>query len=142
VESSADGVVAWDVAPTDTTFGRLCAYALVGTLGGFAFLAAAVVALAVVTAVASADPGTLVVVLVLVGGSFSVLALVPFLDPEQRPDDLHPLGIAASALLGAAGIAAIAATSPTQGADVLYFVASLPALFGVLLLALAARRQA
>ena len=140
MESSADGVVAWDVAPTDTTFGRLCAYALVGTLGGFAFLAAAVVALAVVTAVASADPGTLVVVLV--GGSFSVLALVPFLDPEQRPDDLHPLGIAASALLGAAGIAAIAATSPTQGADVLYFVASLPALFGVLLLALAARRQA
>jgi hypothetical protein len=121
MEASTDDVVAWDVAPTDTTFGRLCAYGLVGLFGGFAFLAVG----AVVLAVASADAGTLalVVILTLVGGPVSVLGLVSFLDPDQRSNDLrfgdrfdvgdlHPLGIAASVLLGAAGIA-VTITSET-----------------------------
>jgi hypothetical protein len=49
----------------------------------------------------------------LVGGPFSVVALVSFLD----------------------------ATCTTDGAGVLYYVTSLPALFGVLFLALAARKN-
>lgn len=128
MESSGDAVVAWDVAPTDTAFGRCCAYALTGMLGGLGLLAVTGVATAVAAAVASADPGTLALValLVLVGGPFSVVALASFLDADQRPDDLqfgdrfdlddlHPLGIAASALLGAAGIVATVASDTALG---------------------------
>jgi len=128
MESSGDAVVAWDVAPTDTAFGRCCAYALTGMLGGLGLLAVTGVATAVAAAVASADPGTLALValLVLVGGPFSVVALASFLDADQRPDDLqfgdrfdlddlNPLGIAASALLGAAGIVATVASDTALG---------------------------
>jgi hypothetical protein len=117
MEPSGDGVVAWEIAPTDTRFGRLCAYVLVGGAGGFALLVLLAVAFAVAAAVASGDGGTLFVaiVLVLVGGPFSAVALVPFLDADQRPDDLwqsapldlgglHPVAVAASVLLAAGGI--------------------------------------
>ena len=117
METTGDGVVAWEIAPTDTRFGRLCAYVLVGGAGGFALLALLAVAVAVAAAVASGDGGTLfvAVVLVLVGGPMSAVALVPFLDPDQRPDDLwqsapldlgglHPVAVAASVLLAAGGI--------------------------------------
>ncbi|WP_227133664.1 hypothetical protein [Halorubellus salinus] len=123
METSDGDVVAWQIAPTDTRFGRLCGYALVGVLGAFAFLALAAVAIAVAAAVAGGDGGTVfvVVVLVLVGGPFSAVALVPFLDADQRPDDLwstetfdpgalHPLGVAASVVLAAAGLLATVAS--------------------------------
>lgn len=119
MEASDGDVVAWQIAATDTHFGRLCAYALVGGAGAFALLAIGTLAVAVAAAVASGDGGTLfvVIVLVLVGGPFSAVALVPFLDADQRPDDLwpsetfdpgalHPLGVAASVLLCAAGLVA------------------------------------
>lgn len=102
MEASDDGVVAWDVAPTDTAFGRCCAYALVGITGGFALLVIGLVVLAVAVS-ASADPEALALVVVL---------------------------------------AAIGATSTTDGADVLYLVAGFPTLFGVLFLALAGRKNA
>jgi hypothetical protein len=129
MDSSPDDVVTWGVDPTDTTFGRLCAYGLVGLFGGFGLLAVGVVAFALVAAVTSADPGTLavVVVLALVGGPVSVLGLVSFLDADQRPDDLHfrdrfdvgdlhLLGIVTSVLLGAAGIAASVASGSVLAA--------------------------
>ncbi|WP_323675628.1 hypothetical protein [Halorubellus sp. PRR65] len=119
MKTNEGDAVSWEVAPTDTRFGRLCGYALVGVLGAFAFLALALVAIAVGAAVASGDGGTLfvVVVLVLVGGPFSVLGLVAFLDADQRPDDwwpteafdlgaLHPLGVAVSVALAATGLVA------------------------------------
>jgi hypothetical protein len=123
-----DDVVKWDITPTDTTSGRLCVYGLVGMLGGLALLAVVAVAFAVAAAVTSADPGTLVVIviLVLVGGPMSAVALVPFLDADQRPDDLqfggrfdlddlHSLGIAVSAIVGAAGIAATVTSETVLG---------------------------
>jgi len=112
-------VVAWSISPTDTRLGRVCAYALLGLGGGVALLLVALAALFVATTVATGEYGTLALaaLLVLVGGPFSVLALASFLDADQRPDDLgpfgrvdagalDPLGVAASALLGAAGVVA------------------------------------
>lgn len=135
MEASGGDVVRWDIAPTDTALGRLCVYGLVGILGGLGLLAVVAVAFAVATA-ASADPGTVVVIviLVLVGGPMSAVALVPFLDPEQRPDDLqfgdrfdlddlHPLGIAVSAIAGAVGIAATVTSETVLG--VFLFVGTL-----------------
>lgn len=119
MESSGGDVVAWAVAPTETRFGQLCAYALVGGIGAFAILVLLVVAVAVAAAVASGDGGTLFLALVLVlfGGPLSAVALVPFLDADQRPDDLwqsapldlgalHPIAVAASVVLAAVGIVA------------------------------------
>lgn len=117
METSGGDVVAWEITATDTRFGRLCGYALVGVLGAFALAALLAFAVAVAAAVASGDSGTLfvAVVLLLVGGPVSVVALVPFLDADQRPDDLwqsapldlgglHPVAVAASVLLAAGGI--------------------------------------
>ncbi|MFC6955487.1 hypothetical protein [Halorubellus litoreus] len=123
MESSGGDVVAWEISATDTRFGRLCGYALVGVLGAFALVALLAFAVAVAAAVASGDSGTLfvAVVLVLVGGPMSAVALVPFLDADQRPDDLwpsetfdvralHPVGVAASSILAAAALVATVAS--------------------------------
>lgn len=117
--SDPEPVVSWSVAPTDTRLGRLATYVLTGSLGGFVLLLVGVTAVVSVSAALSGNWRALAVAVVLVAfaGPVSVIPLVVFLDADQRPDldgplgrldldALHPLGILASALLGAGALVA------------------------------------
>ncbi|QCS44047.1 hypothetical protein [Natrinema versiforme] len=150
--------VTWSRSASASTAGRLCRYVQVGFFGGLAVLVAGFVVMGVVLSVASGAYEGLAVfaLLLLIGGPFSLLYLLPLLEDRTAQsavgdwmvragyDRLSLSRLATSVLVGAlAGAVGATFIGLERGGDalvILLYVALLAGCFGAAFLALAVRR--
>ncbi|WP_254762696.1 hypothetical protein [Natrinema marinum] len=124
--TSQSDVITWTRRASESTLGRCCQYLQVGFIGGMVLL---VVALGVATLVLSAANGAyeqlaILVLVLLIGGPFSLLYVLPLLDDDTARssvgtwldrtgyDRLRPLPAAVSVLAGAIVIVGSVAVAP------------------------------